>query len=288
MRIGDSQTQPFQYASSVRQGCILSPLLFNLYINDLPYSFENILSDPFVLPNGTKLSFLLYADDLIILSLSKAGLQNCLSALAQCCRSWMLNINKKKTKVMIFQRRAKKYDCNFYVGNEKIEIVQNYTYLGTKISSTGNFTLSLEHLREKAVRALFSLIRHVDFSSLKPSLACKMFDTMISPVLTYNSEVWGLFITESDFQYWDTSPIEKGHLKFCKRYLQVNNKASNIACRAELGRYPLIFDINKRILKYISYLQNKEQSSLVIQSLVMPIDLHRNGKTSFYTNLIIL
>ena len=47
-------------------------------------------------------------------------------------------------------------------------------------------------------------------------------------------------------------------------------------------------DINKRTLKYISYLQNKEESSLVIQSLVMSIDLHRNGKTSFvfYTNLI--
>ena len=69
----------------------LSPLLSNLYINDLPYSFENILSDPFVLPNGTKLSSLSYADDLIILSRFKGGLQNCLNALAQYCRSWMLN-----------------------------------------------------------------------------------------------------------------------------------------------------------------------------------------------------
>ena len=94
---------------------------------------------------------------------------------------------------MIFQRRAKKYDCNFYIGNEKIDIVQSYTYVGTQISSTGNFTLSLEHLREKAVHALFSLRRHIDFSSLKPSLACKSFDTMISPILTYNSEVWCLY-----------------------------------------------------------------------------------------------
>ena len=82
VRIGDSQTQSFQYARGVRQGCILSPLLFNLYINDLPYSFENILSDRFVLPNGTKLSSLLCADDLIILSRSNAGLQNCFNALA--------------------------------------------------------------------------------------------------------------------------------------------------------------------------------------------------------------
>ena len=81
VKIGDSQTQPFQYARGIRQGCILSSLLFNLYINDLPYSFKNILSDPFVLPKGTKLSSLLYADDLIILSQSKAGLQNCLNTL---------------------------------------------------------------------------------------------------------------------------------------------------------------------------------------------------------------
>ena len=70
MRIGDSQTQSFRYARGIRQGCILSSLLFNLYINDLPYSFKNILSDPFLLPNGTKLSCLLYADDLIIHVLS--------------------------------------------------------------------------------------------------------------------------------------------------------------------------------------------------------------------------
>ena len=92
----------------MRQGCILSPLLFNLYINDLPFAFQNTLSDPFVLPNGAKLNSLLYADDLIILSRSKTGLQNSLDKLSSFCTSWMIKINPKKTKNYGFSETCEK------------------------------------------------------------------------------------------------------------------------------------------------------------------------------------
>ena len=161
IRVGENKTRSFSYSRGVRQGCILSPLLFNLYIMNLPYLFENILSDPFVPPNGTKINSLLYADDLIILSRSKLGLQNCLNVLSSYCETWMLKINPKKTKIMIFYKRPRKsIDINFNISTESIEIVQEYTYLGTRLTPTGNFTLTLEHLKEKAMHAFSSIRKH--------------------------------------------------------------------------------------------------------------------------------
>ena len=103
---------------------------------------------------------------------------------------------------------------------------------------------------------------------------------MISPVLSYNSEIWGVYV-KHDFKAWDNTPIEKTHLKFCKRYLEISNKASNVASRSELGRLPLIINIYKNILYYILYLLRKNEDTIVKQAFRTSLKLHCNGKNSF-------
>jgi len=82
--------------------------------------------------------------------------------------------------------------------------------------------------------------------------------------------------------------LQETHLQLCKRSdLQVRTgKASNIACRSELGKFPKIIDINKKILNFFSYLKDKDEDSIVKQALQISIDLHYNGKNSFYSNLM--
>ena len=58
----------------------------------------------------------------------------------------------------------KKADFHFLIDSQIIDVVQEYTYLGTRMSSSGNFSVSREHLREKALHALFSLRRHTNLS----------------------------------------------------------------------------------------------------------------------------
>jgi len=67
-------------------------------------------------------------------------------------------------------------------------------------------------------------------------------------------------------------------MQLCKRHLEVNNKASNLDCRAELGRFPLIITVNQKILNYIFYFKNKDHGSAIKQNYLMSLDLHCNEK----------
>ena len=58
-----------------------------------------------------------------------------------------------------------------------------------------------------------------------------------------------------------------------------------MACRAELGGFPLIVAINYKIINYTLYLQKKENDSVVKQIFLMSVDLHSFAKNSFYSNL---
>ena len=82
VKLGNTSTPSFKTSVGVKQGCVLSPTLFSIYINDM----VNIFNDPDCHPvcvNDQNVSCLLYADDLVIVSQSESGLQ----LLLLCCHS---------------------------------------------------------------------------------------------------------------------------------------------------------------------------------------------------------
>ena len=289
IKLGSRRTKSFKYGRGVRQGCILSPLLFNLYLNELSISLDKtVRTDAFLLPNGAKLTTLMYADDLVLLSKSREGLQNSIDCVADFCTKWQMNINEKKSKVMIFQKKSSKKtkQKTFQVNNRELEIVKEFTYLGVTLSSNGNFAAHQQKSKEKALNALFSINRSVDLKKIRPQQVNKIFNSMVSPILTYASEIWGVYQKRHDFQKWDKSQTEKMHLRFCKFHLGVNNKASNIACRAELGRFPLKIFIDKMILKYYNHLFSLPDNSYAKQAFFLSKSLHERGKACYHSHLI--
>ena len=123
--------------NGVKQGCGLSPLLSNIFQNDLHLIFSSNECDPVCL-NTIVLNSISWADDLILISRSQKGLQVCLDKLHTYCRKWGLEVNMDNTKVMTFSKRG----C-----------VKQINYLGFIIKETGNFSALIKDRVSKASRA---------------------------------------------------------------------------------------------------------------------------------------
>ena len=128
-------------------------------LNDIPFLLDREETDPIELPNGSHLNCLLYADDLVLISHSAKGLQRALSILANYCNDWLLSVNPKKTKVMIFQKKCRKSTLDkhyFQINKNKIEIVNSYAYLGINFTSNGNLRDCKANLKDKTRRSMFA------------------------------------------------------------------------------------------------------------------------------------
>ena len=97
----------FYLNRGVKQGDSLRPTLFNVHINDIEAEFSDKVNQPVQLID-TKLGCLLFADDLLILSETKDGLQNSLNNLENYCTKWQLTLNVRKTKTMVLQSNRMK------------------------------------------------------------------------------------------------------------------------------------------------------------------------------------
>ena len=115
IKLKHGRSRSFRTDRGVQQGCILSPRLFNIFINDIPPIFGTDC-EPLKL-GDEMLNCLMYAEDLVILSESATGMQNCLDKLKEYTIEWGLNINRAKTKILIFQRGGLRPKLTFEFGN---------------------------------------------------------------------------------------------------------------------------------------------------------------------------
>ena len=252
IKFSNGITELFHSERGVKQGDVLSPLLFNFYIDDLVKALNTRETDP-VSINGNSLNILLYADDIVILSESKTGLQNSLNILSNFCSTWKLQVNTKKSNIIVFNSNGKAHIDEFTYNGEILKTVKQYCYLGIVMSYNGNFNTAKATLAEKGRKALFKIKKTIGLNN--PCILLeKLFDTLVSPILLYGCEVWGINNVKG------TDPQEKMHVKFIKEILGVHCKTSNDACRAELARLPLKQTILFSCIKFLNHIQSQNDT----------------------------
>ena len=131
-------------------------MLFNFFLNDIPEIFDS-KGDPIRICN-TELSCLLYADGLLILSETETGLRASINKLHSYAKKWQLNVNIKKTKIMMFNKMNRHYPLSILLGNRIINSYLEYDYLGTIFTPSGSFKLARVSLYKKARKAYYSFL----------------------------------------------------------------------------------------------------------------------------------
>ena len=290
VRIKSEITGFFPIHLGVKQGDNLSPNFFKIFINDLPKYLQDTADPVFV--NKRPLHCLMYADDVILLSTSAAGLQQKLDKLGIYCNDWCLKINTSKTKVLIFNKAGRHLKQGFNFKNVQLDCVSHYKYLGLFFSASGSFSFAQKELFQKAQKAYFKLCK--DFLSLNPNINISMhvFDHTIKPILLYGSEIWAYFdpfkskLKNGAFtfdQIYGKLFCEKLHTRFCKFILGLHRKTTNIAVMSELGRFPLHFNIIRSMIKYWYRLENLGSSfPLLKDAYLSSKELHAKKISSWY------
>ena len=243
-------TNFFPCKSGVRQGENLSRVLFALFLNDLELSFVDdrctgvrLKPDDFYnrIENVIEMFVLLYADDAVLLASNAKDLQDLLDSFHRYCKRWRININISKTKVMIFGGSKRDYKQNYTIGEELLENVESFKYLGITFQRNSRFTSTKQNLAEQATKAMYYILSQG--RKLHLSVAChlKLFDAMVVPILLYGCEIWG---------FENLSVIESIHLRFLKYLTSLRKSTPNFMICGELGRTNLFSSVKYRMISF--------------------------------------
>ncbi len=231
---GEKVTDAFEVNLGVKQGCILSPLLFNIFLADLPKILDNDIKTTH--PRLNHPSCLFWADDIVLFSDSEDGLRKMLKTMEKYCKDNELTLNTEKTKCMIFNKTGRLLRTPFYYNGEKLENVNKFKYLGFLITPSGEIKSGLSDLRDRALKGFYKLKNAMgDFFRAHIGITIHLFDSLIKPILMYMSDFWG-GLPAIEERY---NPIEKLHFMACKQILGVQKQTTNVGVLLELGRMPL-------------------------------------------------
>jgi exonuclease III len=241
--IKNSLTEEFETSTGVKQGCLLSPILFSLFINDVDEFLEGGID-----VCGKKVKLLAYADDLVLMASDRRVLQKMICDFKDYCDTWNLRVNLTKSKIVVFRNGGRLAgDERWTFGGEEIEVVNNYKYLGLNLSPT----LSLEsHFIDQGTKARFALnsLSNVVYSdSTKLQDKILFFKAVSRSILCYSAQVWG---------YAKFGRVEAVLKFFIKRVFSLPVNTPDYIVYLETGQLPVFLFTLRLHLSYINRCYN--------------------------------
>lgn len=267
----------------VRQGCILSPLLYNIYS-------EAIMKDALdecdigVKINGLIVNNIRYADDTVLLAESSLDLQKLIDSIVLSSEKWNLKINHKKTKVMLFSRSAMHETIELKCNGQDLKQTSEFRYLGRLFHCNNKDIVEVKSRVGQAKNVFMKFNKLLTESKLKISTRVRFLKCYVWSVFLYACEAWTLTAcsirTINAFEMWCYRRIMK---------VSWNAYRSNTQVLKRCGQVPeLLQTIKRRQVSYFGHFMRSTKYEVLKKALMGKICAKRSvgrRRTDWMDNL---
>lgn len=254
VRVLGQKSRLFDIGAGLRQGCVISPLLFIIYMDRIA---KRSLGSKGLRLGDVEISHLLFADDLVILAPSSTDLQAAVDSFANECEAVSMKINTSKTETMVISRTTEQ--CTVQVDGAALKQVEKFKYLGVEFASDGKWENEIDRRIASAGVSIQQLFRKcLSRSGISHQVKLAVYRTIFVPTLTYGHENWVMSERmKSRIQAAEMRVLRR--IAGCRRIDKIENKV----IRENLKVEPLLLQIEKSQMRWLGHVLRMGPERLV-------------------------
>ncbi len=185
IRIGSKLSEHAEINRGVRQGCPLSCVLFNMYMDHMVKEWQKKDPKGIQMDQQQEISTVLFADDQAVLAETEDDLQRAMYQLAKTSEAYDMKISSGKTKTMAFKGKDA-IRSKIVIDGKIIEQVNTFRYLGNEMSYQGEVDVGGKIAKFLRVTGLIN--RTLRNNKVQKETRLKVYNTLAVPMITYGCE----------------------------------------------------------------------------------------------------
>jgi hypothetical protein len=198
VRVEGECSEYFEVGTGLRQGCVMSPTLFNIYMDRMMRKVVEGNAGGGLELGEERLTDLDFADDVALLADSWMALALMLERMEAVTQDYGINISTKKTEVMCVRREQERLAVEDVVmRGEMLKQVDEFVYLGSVFTADGRCTRDVERRKAVAATAYNTLESKIwRRREISRGIKMRIFNAVVLPIMMYGATAWALTRTE--------------------------------------------------------------------------------------------
>lgn len=261
IRCGGEVGEWFRIVTGVRQGCVLSPLIFALVVDWVMQRATGQGHTGLKWIDGDRLSDLDFADDIALLDNTWEGIKELTCRVEEEAARVGLTINPEKTKIMKVGKWRKTDEIR--IADRNVDIVEDFCYLGSTLSADSRCDKEIKSRIGKANAAFGRLEKVWKSNGCSLKIKIRLYEAIVLSTLLYGAETWPMTVANG-------KRLEAAHHRWLRRILHISwrDKITNKSIRERTGQEKMEVNIRKRRLKWMGHVSRMGQERRAKQATI--------------------